>query len=102
MREVDQLDDAVDHRVAEGDERVNRAVGHTEYQDLEEVPAPAIEDPREKHEDHIDDHEEDSDAQDASDGCRDERGTCLPQRADHIPPNAKGVAVPPPSAHGVC
>src|SRR5207302_196785 len=36
MREVDQLDDAVDHRVAERDESVDRAVGQSVYQDLDE------------------------------------------------------------------
>ncbi len=35
--EVDQLQDAVDHRVAEGDERVDRAVGETGDGELEEV-----------------------------------------------------------------
>src|SRR2546426_10890033 len=37
MREVDQLDDAVDHRVPEGDERVDRALRDAEDQDLGEL-----------------------------------------------------------------
>src|SRR5438874_7755097 len=36
MREVDQLDDAVDHRVAERNQRIDRAIGHSVYQDLQE------------------------------------------------------------------
>src|SRR5439155_5466156 len=37
MREVDQLDDAVDHRVPEGDKRVDRALRDAEDQDLGEL-----------------------------------------------------------------
>src|SRR5439155_3836301 len=35
--EVDQLDDAVDHRVAEGDQGVDRALRDAEDEDLDEL-----------------------------------------------------------------
>src|ERR1700682_4953520 len=37
MSEVDELDDAVDHRVAERDQGVDRAIGQAEDQDLREL-----------------------------------------------------------------
>src|SRR3984893_2599989 len=44
VSKVDQLDDAVDHRVTQGDQGVDRAVGDSDGQDLEEKRGVVLED----------------------------------------------------------
>ena len=58
VSEVDELDDPVDHRVAEGDQRVDGPVGHAERQDLQEVAGALRENLRRQDEDRVEDGED--------------------------------------------
>ena len=69
MGEVDQLEDAVDERVPEGDERVDRASRETRERELEEG-APVLE--------QVDDEPDD---EDADEGEPDRRGDDLRDRS---------------------
>ena len=77
MREIDELDDAVDHRVAERDERVDPAVRQREGEDLQEERGSLVVDPL---------NEQDAEEPDEQDepGVEDEAGAAAPQQASPL------------------
>src|SRR6185503_5719006 len=69
VREIDELDDPVDHRVAESDQRVDAAVGDGEGEDLQEVARPLLRDADAEQDHERRDADDEGEVQDAADGA---------------------------------